>query len=169
MGLWIKNEDGSVDKVAGGGGSGEATTTPWEPYTATVIDLTIGNGVHNNQWRYLGTDTIEVSNEFTLGTTSAVTDWPCWGPPPGLTIDDSVVIAGNSYFLDAEYEKRTARTAGTDRVYVGTVVKNGDNVGPAMMSYSTGRTSYLSPTKPFTWATGDRISQSWRAKITRGA
>jgi hypothetical protein len=169
------------DGVEGGGGSGgpgEATTTPWEPYTPTVLGLTIGNGVQNNQWRYSGTDTIEVSNEFTLGTTSAVTDRVLWGPPPGLTIDGSVVIAGNAYFVDAAYDKRlvdadyderTDRAAGTDRTYLATVINNGNNIGPAWPDNQTGKTSYVAATEPFTWEAGDRMSQSWRAKITRGA
>ena len=131
-----------------GGGPG-VIQLPWQAWTPSYTNQTIGNGTVVARYVQIG-DTIHAEFSFILGSTSSVGSNPLISMPTAFATGHWPV--GTAYFLDS----------GTAS-YQGAVEVNGiDDFFPrvATASGSYTQNAGLTASVPFTWTTSDRIAFS---------
>lgn len=130
----------------------------WQTYTATLAGITPGTTglTRRDRWIRFGSDgkTILVSNTITLGTGGAVTAWPTFTLPAGLTMAGSPGGSGNLAVAGTNYPA-LPYVAATDKV--GPVALN------ASGTYLT--LSFPGVGVPAAWAAGASISQTYLVEV----
>lgn len=124
--------------------SGAGTSWPWQSWTPTWANLTVGNGINAFKYVQIG-KTVYFRGSFTLGSTSAVGTNPTFTLPVTSVSLDADSPLGTGTMVDA--------SAG---VVQGVVTwKSTTTASPTYTSttYYTG----LTATAPYTWTTSDKI------------
>jgi hypothetical protein len=140
------------DSTAATGLSYKSATTlyPWTAYTPTyTTGITVGNGTVDAKYQQIG-KMVNVTFQFTLGSTSAITGLPRVSLPVAAS---SVLYAvvGTTGFGDygVGVYPALAIFETTTRVYLGAITASG--------TYAV-ETAAVSATVPFTWTTNDYIN-----------
>lgn len=131
-----------LDAAAGAGA--------WTPYTPALSGITIGNGTAAGAYSKAGR-TVQFRASFRLGSTSVITGNPYIGLPVALAAGNAQIDA----LLDARFYDDTYSGwwRGAAKIASSTLVSVYHDGGAVMYT-----TTPVTPTVPFTWAEGDRLS-----------
>lgn len=130
--------------------SAAATSWPWQDYTPSYVNITVGDGTVVSKYAYIG-KTIHVLWRLTFGSTSAIgganptISYPVVADSP-FTESAAYVSIGNCVMQDA-----------TGSAYGGAVWILNGAMQPVFFNGSA-VASGISNTLPFTWATSDKLS-----------
>lgn len=122
-------------------------STPWTVFTPVWLNLTVGNGVSDGRYRYVGGE-MWLAVNFTFGSTSSMTGSLILEIPDGVTALTAAGSHGGVWMLDAGV-----------RHHVGLILANGTNL---LQFFQTENLSngVITASAPFVWGVGDIITTS---------
>jgi len=122
-----------------------ATIYPWQAYTPSTGNFTIGNGTLISRYQQIG-KLVNVFIKFTLGSTSAISTTPFFSLP--VTGAQSKIPVYGELSDNAVKDYPSFSFMNTDNLFVTAM-----GAGGVYADAST-----VSATQPFTWATGDNFT-----------
>lgn len=124
----------------------------WVSFTASWINLTVGNGTSSAEYLYAPGE-LRVRATFTFGSTSAITG------ALGLTLPNSEAIRASARESFRTFGVASLRDTGT-ATHLGVVQYLGSSsvaINRSVVSGANLTASTVTSTTPFTWTTGDIV------------
>ena len=141
------NEDVALTSTSTELNALDGQTGAWVSYTPTFANITLGNGSVDGDYIQIG-KLVFFKAKVTLGSTSSITNSPTVSLP----------VTASSFYATFSGSIGTCDLVDTGvKDYIGGLRLNSTTVAGLLILGSSGLTTAISSTVPFTWATGDQL------------
>jgi len=141
------NEDVALTSTSAELNALDGQTGAWVSYTPTFANITLGNGSVDGDYIQIG-KLVFFKAKVTLGSTSSITNSPTVSLP----------VTASSFYATFSGSIGTCDLVDTGvKDYIGGLRLNSTTVAGLLILGSSGLTTAISSTVPFTWATGDQL------------